>query len=75
MTIAAHPGTQTASAGALRALAVQTADAWFEYGEACRTARVDCPDRCDEIEPWAWNRLRRRLAAIDARRRELRRRT
>lgn len=51
-----------------RLLATETADAWFEYGEACRIARIETADRYEQIEPWAWNRLQARLTAVAARR-------
>jgi hypothetical protein len=51
---------------AAQLLAVETADAWFEYGESCRQAREGA--RYDEVEPWAWNRLQARLHAVAARR-------
>jgi hypothetical protein len=38
--------------------------AWAEYLDATR-----CVDaRYGEVEPWAWNRLQRRLRAVQARR-------
>jgi len=46
---------------------VDTADdineAWQEYLEACRTDDL----RYEEVEPWAWKRLRARLRAIKRR--------
>ena len=56
---------------ALDLLLVETADAWFEYGEACRQARTGETLRYEEVEPWAWNRLQQRLRAIATRRRKL----
>ena len=43
-------------------LAIEEADAWFEYLEAVRAhARTG---RYEEIEPWAWARLAQRLRAV-----------
>jgi hypothetical protein len=50
-------------------LRIEEADAWFEYLEATRT---QMHARYQEIEPWAWSRLRQRLRAIRARRAKLR---
>ncbi len=50
-------------------LLIEEADAWFEYLEATRS---QTETRYQEIEPWAWSRLRQRLRAIDARRARLR---
>jgi hypothetical protein len=49
-------------------LLIEEADAWFEYLEA---TRGQSPLRYDEIEPWAWARLRQRLRAIKVRRAKL----
>lgn len=46
-------------------LAIETADAWFEYLEATRN---QAEPRYREIEPWAWARLKQRLRAINGRR-------
>jgi hypothetical protein len=50
-------------------LAIEEADAWFEYLAATRS---QSPTRYLEIEPWAWARLSQRLRAIRARRAKLR---
>ncbi len=50
-------------------LLIEEADAWFEYLE---TTRGQTAIRYQEIEPWAWSRLRQRLRAIRARRARLR---
>ena len=44
------------------ALAIEEADAWFEYLESVRSHAAS--DRYDEVEPWAWSRLN---AATEAR--------
>ncbi len=52
------------------ALAIEEADAWFEYLEAVRAhARSS---RYDEVEPWAWARLAQRLRIVERERRLLR---
>ena len=51
---------------ALEILAIEEADAWFEYLEAVREEAQTA--RYDEIESWAWARLRQRLRAVDAKR-------
>jgi hypothetical protein len=50
-------------------LLIEEADAWFEYLEA---THAQSEARYQEIEPWAWSRLRQRLRAIRARRARLR---
>ena len=50
-------------------LLIEEADAWFEYLEATRS---QTEARYQEIEPWAWSRLRQRLRTIRARRARLR---
>ncbi len=58
------------SRAAHEALAIEEADAWFEYLEAVRAhSRTD---RYEEIEPWAWVRLTQRLRVVEAGRAELR---
>ena len=52
------------------ALAVEEADAWFEYLDATRSQ--PSPARYDEVEPWAWARLRQRLRALSDRQATLR---
>jgi len=47
-------------------LEIEEVDAWREYLEA---TRAEPESRYTEIEPWAWARLRKRLRAIEARRR------
>ena len=45
-------------------LAIEEADAWFEYLEV---VRAHCGSgRYDEVEPWAWARLRQRLKRVEA---------
>jgi len=39
-------------------------DAWSEYLRECRRALDDGELRYEEIEPWAWTRLKRRLSVI-----------
>ena len=50
-------------------LLIEEADAWFEYLEATRAQGAA---RYQEVEPWAWARLRQRLRAVRARRAKLR---
>ena len=50
-------------------LLIEEADAWFEYLEATRGQTAV---RYQELEPWAWSRLRQRLRALRARRARLR---
>ena len=51
------------------ALAIEEADAWFEYLEATRSHVPT--GRYDEVEPWAWARLSQRLRSVDRRRSRL----
>lgn len=44
-------------------------DAWDEYLESTRRAQ---PFRYDEVEPWAWARLQKRLKVVAARKAALR---
>lgn len=46
-------------------LQIEECDAWFEYLHATRDQG---PVRYEELEPWAWTRLKTRLKAIEARR-------
>jgi hypothetical protein len=55
---------------ARKVLAIEEADAWFEYLEATRAENES--GRYDEIEPWAWARLSQRLRAVTAKRSGLR---
>ncbi len=48
------------------ALAVEEADAWFEYLAAVRECNVD--GRYEDVESWAWARLVQRLRRADLRR-------
>ena len=50
-------------------LLIEEADAWFEYLEV---TRGQTEVRYQEVEPWAWARLRQRLRAIGTRRAKLR---
>jgi len=52
------------------ALAIEEADAWFEYLEVTR-AEISS-GRYHEIEPWAWARLSQRLRAVKRKRAESR---
>jgi hypothetical protein len=56
---------ETESRPVLEALAIEEADAWFEYLEATR-AHAD--ERYAEVEPWAWARLTQRLQSVRRRR-------
>jgi hypothetical protein len=56
MTIHALPEAE-------EALAIEEADAWFEYLEAVRADTHT--GRYDEVEPWAWARLTQRLHLVD----------
>ena len=58
------------SGEALEILAIEEADAWFEYLEATRWHGAS--GRYDEVEPWAWARLNQRLRAVATRRDQLR---
>lgn len=49
-------------------LAIEEADAWFEYVDA---TRHESGARYAEIEPWAWARLQQRLRSLAARRARL----
>jgi hypothetical protein len=54
---------------AREALAIEEADAWFEYLEA---VRAHAPTgRYDEVEPWAWARLTQRLRIVETERSRL----
>jgi hypothetical protein len=50
-------------------LAIEEADAWFEYLEATR-AEIGT-GRYQEIEPWAWARLSQRLRAVTRKKTDL----
>ncbi len=50
------------------ALAIEEADAWFEYLEATRGQSAT---RYQEVEPWAWARLAQRLRAVERERTRL----
>ncbi len=52
------------------ALAIEEADAWFEYLEAIRSHSAN--ERYDEVEPWAWARLSQRLRIVEVERGRLR---
>ena len=54
---------------AFELLLIEEADAWFEYADA---TKGQAGGRYEEIEPWAWARLRQRLRAIKTRRAKLR---
>lgn len=51
------------------ALLLEEADAWFEYLDATR-APGDA--RYEDVEPWAWARLRQRLRSVTQKRARLR---
>lgn len=55
---------------AREALAIEEADAWFEYLEAVRAHTRS--RRYDEVEPWAWARLAQRLRLVEVERDRLR---
>lgn len=55
---------------AREALAIEEADAWFEYLETVRAHTRS--RRYDELEPWAWARLTQRLRLVDVERARLR---
>jgi hypothetical protein len=50
-------------------LALEEADAWFEYLDATR-APGDA--LYEDVEPWAWARLKQRLRAVTQKRARLR---
>jgi hypothetical protein len=50
-------------------LAIEEADAWFEYLETTRAEASS--NRYQEIEPWAWARLGQRLKAVKTKRAQL----
>jgi hypothetical protein len=52
------------------ALLIEEADAWFEYLEATQAETET--GRYDEVEPWAWARLKQRLRAVERKRTGLR---
>ena len=43
-------------------LAIEEADAWFEYLESVRSHSHT--DSYEEVEPWAWARLTQRLRIV-----------
>ena len=49
-------------------LEIEEADAWLEYLRATREAPASC---YENVERWAWSKLRGRLRTIRARRAEL----
>ena len=51
------------------ALLLEEADAWFEYLDATR-APGDA--RYEDVEPWAWARLKQRLRSVTQKRARLR---
>jgi hypothetical protein len=52
------------------ALAIEEADAWFEYLEVTRAEIAS--GRYPEIEPWAWARLSQRLRTVKRKQTQLR---
>ena len=56
--------------GAQEALAIEEADAWFEYLEAVRHPIPVV--RYEEVETWAWARLTQRLREVEGHRIRLR---
>jgi hypothetical protein len=56
---------------AREALAIEEADAWFEYLETTQAEALS--GRYEELEPWAWARLKQRLRSVE--RKRFRRRT
>jgi hypothetical protein len=63
--MSAHHGRE-----AWEALAIEEADAWFEYLDTTREELGS--GRYDEIEPWAWARLNQRLRSVTSKRAKLR---
>ena len=55
---------------ALTQLAIEEADAWFEYLES---TRGQPEPRYGEVEAWAWARLQQRLRSVNTRRAKVRR--
>ena len=51
------------------ALAIEEADAWFEYLEVTRAQTPS--GRYAEVEPWAWARLNQRLRIVERKRARL----
>jgi hypothetical protein len=51
------------------ALAIEEADAWFEYLEVTRAQTP--AGRYGEVEPWAWARLNQRLKIVERKRARL----
>ena len=51
-------------------LAIEEADAWFEYLETTRAEASS--NRYHEVEPWAWARLSQRLRAVKRKQAQLR---
>jgi hypothetical protein len=51
-------------------LAIEEADAWFEYLES--TQAEVATGRYDEVEPWAWARLKQRLRGVERKRSKVR---
>ena len=51
---------------AQQALAIEEADAWFEYLDAVR--RRIPTGRYEEVESWAWARLTQRLHEVESER-------
>ena len=52
------------------ALAIEEADAWFEYLDATRSHQSGV--RYEEVEPWAWAHLKQRLRDAGEKRTEIR---
>jgi hypothetical protein len=48
------------------ALAIEEADAWFEYLESIQAEAGSA--RYEEVEPWAWARLKQRLRSVERKR-------
>jgi len=57
------------SSGLDEELALEEADAWFEYLEATQAQARTI--RYTEVEPWAWARLNQRLRAVERKREAL----
>jgi hypothetical protein len=58
-------GTEETRA-AREALAIEEADAWFEYLETTQAEILS--GRYEELEPWAWARLKQRLRSVERKR-------
>ena len=68
--VLAFRGMEAKNSSALEEeLALEEADAWFEYLEATQAQARTM--RYAEVEPWAWARLNQRLRAVERKRETL----